>query len=231
MIGEQSKGLWAMVPVKPFTLAKGRLSSVLSPSQRARLAQAMLHDVLNVLAQIDDLAGILIVTSDPDAAKLVSAYGALVCHDPYDAGTNCAVRQGLRVLREQGRGAVMVVHGDVPFLNANEIASVLARLRTSAMVIAPALRDGGVNLLAARLPSPIEPCFGSNSFVRHLNAARAAGVEPAILRLDGIGFDIDRAEDLAECADAVPATRTGALLAEFQKPASPPASSFIASPC
>lgn len=239
MKGDPGKGLWALVPVKRFSIAKQRLSSVLSPCQRGRLAQAMLHDVLSVLAQIDELAGILVVTSDPEAVKLAAAYGAIACRDKFDAGTNLAVRQGLRALQEQGRNAVnavMIVHADVPFLNASEIASVIAALRTSPMVIVPACRDGGANLLAAELPLPIEPCFGTDSFAHHLGAAMAAGVEPAILRLEGIGFDIDRGDDLTACglgddAKATPLTRTRALLAQFQKPADQNQSFFIASQC
>lgn len=235
MKGDLGRGCWALVPVKPFSIAKRRLSTVLSPAQRESLAQAMLHDVLGVLAQSHELAGILVVTSDPDAVNLARGYGAAACRDEFDGGTNLAVLQGVRALDEQGRSAVMIVHGDVPLLTTMEVASVIESLDKSSIVIAPASRDGGVNLLAAKLPLSIEPCFGTDSFARHLDAARGAGLAPVILRLEGIGFDIDRADDIAafDAATrkiAMAPTRTETLLTEFRKPAAQNRSAFAASP-
>ena len=38
--------------------------------------------------------------------------------------------------------------------------------------------------------------FGDDSYFPHLVAARAAGIEPVIVRLPGIGLDIDHPADL-----------------------------------
>lgn len=194
---------WALIAVKPFSAAKQRLSSLLTSTQRVRFAQAMLHDVLGVLAHSTELAGIVAVASDPDAAMLVRLYGAVHCHDRFDAGTNMAVRQGLSFLEENGGSGAIIVHADAPFLSADELTTAIRWLTKACLVIVPASRDGGVNLLASRLPMPIEPCFGTDSLARHLAAAHIADVEPTILRLDGLGFDIDRADDFALCMKAV----------------------------
>ncbi len=51
------RGVWAIVPVKTFAQAKQRLASVLSAQERARLAEAMLCDVLEQLTALSQLAG------------------------------------------------------------------------------------------------------------------------------------------------------------------------------
>lgn len=41
--------MWAMIPMKPFSQAKTRLSAVLTEPERAALAAAMLRQVLRVV--------------------------------------------------------------------------------------------------------------------------------------------------------------------------------------
>jgi 2-phospho-L-lactate guanylyltransferase len=55
--------------------------------------------------------------------------------------------------------------------------------------------------------------FGEDSFFPHLAAARACGIEPQVLHLPGIAFDIDNPQDLHHFAQLGSATRAGALVA------------------
>ena len=66
----------AVVPVKDTRQAKQRLAGVLSGAQRQELALAMIEDVLAVLARVDELAGILVVTADIAAAAIAARYRA-----------------------------------------------------------------------------------------------------------------------------------------------------------
>src|ERR1700753_677888 len=70
--------VWAAVPVRAFTGAKQRTASVLTAVQREVLAATMLEDVLAALAGATRLAGILVNTVDPVAARLAERYGARV---------------------------------------------------------------------------------------------------------------------------------------------------------
>ena len=70
-------------------------------------------------------------------------------------------------------------------------------MRRQGVAIVPA-RDGrGTNALAWRRGIAMTLHFGDASFAPHAASARAAGIEPAILRLPGLGLDIDRPDDLA----------------------------------
>ncbi|HQS07920.1 MAG: 2-phospho-L-lactate guanylyltransferase [Rhizobiales bacterium 24-66-13] len=200
--------LWALVPVKRFALAKRRLAPQLAPPERAALAKAMLRHVLGVLAGCRGLAGILIVTSDPEAMALARAFGAHVLPDAMESGTNAAVRAGMAALDRAGKGGVIVVPGDVPGITRAEMDAVVDALASAPVVLVPATRDGGTNLLAACPPALMAPSFGPSSFARHLESARAAGREPCVLHLPGIGRDIDVSADLA----ALPAALSPVLL-------------------
>ncbi len=69
-----ARNICAVVPVKDTAEAKQRLAGVLSPAQRRELALAMLDHVLAVLSSVPELAGILVVTVDPEAAALAASY-------------------------------------------------------------------------------------------------------------------------------------------------------------
>lgn len=208
------EGVWALVPIKQLDRAKSRLATLLDPYERKMLAKAMLCDVFGTLKRVDGLDGILVVTSDPEAASLAAVFGAAVIPDPAENGLNAAVRCGLRWLDAEHQTGAVIVPGDIPLVTVAELDAVLQALRSSPVVVAPALRDGGTNILAMK-PLFLSPAFGPDSFARHLAAAHALGVEPKTLLLKGAGRDIDIAADLAffDGDDAAP--RTHACIRRF----------------
>lgn len=212
--------VWALVPVKRFDRAKSRLADVLPAEARAALAAAMLGDVLELLAEIEGIAGTLVVTADPAAAGLAAGHGAEILADRHESGINEAVVQGLRSLTRLGAGGALVIPGDVPFATSGEIAAVLHGLAGQGAVLVPATRDGGTNAVAIAPAHRLAPCFGPGSFVRHLATAASAGLTPAVLRLAGIGHDIDVPGDLALASHAAigpaAARRTRDCLAQLQ---------------
>ncbi|MGB8399594.1 2-phospho-L-lactate guanylyltransferase [Bradyrhizobium sp.] len=203
----------AIVPVKRLDCAKQRLSPVLSRNERAELARIMLHDVLTCLCATPGLAGIIVVTSDPAVAGLARLFDARVVGDTMETGVNAAVRQGLKGLDLQS--AALIVPSDVPFATAADLQAVLGELGQYPMVLAPALSDGGTNALALRRRGLIEPSFGDNSFARHRALARDGGVACGIVRVHGLGHDIDCPSDLLPWSGPRKASLTAALLAEF----------------
>ena len=68
----------AVVPFKGTAQAKQRLASALTAPQRHALALAMLGDVLQTLAAVDELGGVLVVTADAAATALAAQFGAQV---------------------------------------------------------------------------------------------------------------------------------------------------------
>ena len=66
----------AILPLKDLVAAKSRLGGMLTPAERRSLMQAMVEDVLGVLAGHDQVESITVVSDDPGAAHLCVAYAA-----------------------------------------------------------------------------------------------------------------------------------------------------------
>jgi 2-phospho-L-lactate guanylyltransferase len=209
--------VWAVVPVKDTADAKQRLGDAVAPKLRRRLALAMLEDVLATLAASPGLAGLLVVTVDEAAAALAQHYSARIVADGARDGQTGAVAAAARQLARAGKGAMLTIPGDVPLVTPAEIAQIIAAHdRTPDFVIAPAHDERGSNAILCAPPDAVPLKFGNDSFLPHLDAARRAGLEPKILRLAGLGLDIDNPADLAAFLKIPSNTRARALLREAE---------------
>jgi 2-phospho-L-lactate/phosphoenolpyruvate guanylyltransferase len=177
----------AVVPMKSMDLAKGRLAAVLDPAGRRALARQMLDHVLETLRQAG-VSSVRVANGNRDLNADVAAAAHLV----------------------QGEGAtdLLLVMADLPYLAADDIAALIEAGRQSPVVIAEA-KDGGTNALLLRPPTVLDFAFASGqpSASRHAERARAAGIEPAIVRRPGLARDIDTPADLAALASDHPAYR------------------------
>ena len=208
-------GVWAVVPVKEFEGAKQRLSLALSSDERRLLAMTMLEDVLEAVSAVRELAGVLVVTVDPVATSLATRYGGRVVMQGARDGHTRAVTAAARLLVREGRAGMMTMPGDIPRLSPAEIAATLAaHRRAPAFTIVPAHDDLGSNTIICSPPDAVPLRFGEDSFFPHLDAARARGIDPLVVRHPGIGMDIDNPVDLVAFLRMSPSapTRTLAFL-------------------
>lgn len=210
--------VWAAVPVKAFAGAKKRMASVLTPVQRERLAATMLEDVLAALSASTRLAGILVNTIDPVAMELATCYGARVVTEGATDGHTGAVNGMSRVLATTAGTALLTLPGDIPRVTPAEIDAVVSSCMDSpSFTIVPAHDELGSNAVLCAPPFSVPLRFGDDSYFPHLMAARRQGIEPTIVRLPGIGLDIDHPVDLRAFMATRPRmpTRTLALLEQF----------------
>jgi 2-phospho-L-lactate guanylyltransferase len=207
--------IWAVVPIKETAQAKQRLGDAVPVELKPRLALAMAEDVLSALAAVPGLAGILVVTIDAAASELARRYGARVLADGARDGQTGAVRAAARALTGGSRTAMLAIPGDVPLITPEEVQELMrAHDRMRDFIITPAHDERGSNAILCAPPELVPLQFGDDSFAPHLEAAKRSGLEPKIIRLAGIGLDIDNPRDLAAFLQVPSRTRTRVLLQE-----------------
>lgn len=208
--------IWAVVPIKETLAAKQRLTERLPAAARRQLALAMIEDVLAALGEVRELAGVIAVTVDPTAAEIARRYGARVSELAARDGHTGAVTATARQLARDGCG-MMTMPGDIPMVTAAEIREVLAaHAAAPAFTIVPARDLMGSNCIVMSPADAVPLRFGEDSYVPHLAAAEHAGISPQVLRLPGIGHDVDTPEDLAALEQVPRPTRTHALLQRWR---------------
>lgn len=189
--------LWAVLPVKSFQTAKTRLSPLLDATERRQLARLMFEDVLEAALKAERLAGVIVVTADDEVGGTAMRRGAAVLQEAEEAGTNAAVGLAVEALRRVPGSGMIVVPSDVPHVSAAVLDGVAHACATPhTIVLVPATRDGGTNLLASSPADLIETAFGPGSFERHRTNAAHAGVTAHVWVAGGLGLDLDRPDDL-----------------------------------
>ena len=190
--------IWAVVPIKELEGAKQRLAPLLSPTQRRDLIEVMMGEVLEAVVEARSLAGVMVVTLDPQATAVARRLGARVVTDGAREGHTGSVTAGLRLLSREGRGGMITLPADIPAVTSQEIDLVVAaHLPAPAFTISPAHDDLGSNAVICSPPDAVPLRFGDNSFFPHLDAARTQAIEPTVIRQPGIAMDIDHPVDLA----------------------------------
>jgi 2-phospho-L-lactate guanylyltransferase len=176
----------AVVPVKGRDGAKTRLAPLLQPEERTRLVLGMLERVLDACAGAGSITGTLLVTPDlgfaPGGVELLR-----------DAGTGHSDAIALALRDERARGGVLVVMADCPLVRPESLDALAAAARPLALALAPS-RDGGVNALALQAVNGFIPPFGV-PVEETIGAARAAGLETAVVNDPLLALDVDRPED------------------------------------
>jgi 2-phospho-L-lactate/phosphoenolpyruvate guanylyltransferase len=201
----------AVLPVKSFGRAKQRLGEALGSSERGELARAMVGDVLAALRAVSGLDAIVVVTAEPAAAGAAEAAGAVVVHDPEEAGQSPAAARGVAAAVERGAERVLLVPGDCPALDPWEVERLLAEPHAPPHVtIVPDRHGSGTNALLITPPDALAPAFGPGSLARHAAHAHAAGVPVTVSDVPSLGLDVDTPGDLAALRGALAARRSGA---------------------
>lgn len=189
--------LWAIIPVKPLTHAKSRLSPALSPDQRFELAQAMLRHVLSVTTAMRSVSGVLVISRDTKALAIAREMGAKTLQEGAMSNLNPALLRATMVVKSWRAEAALILPADLPFIRADDIQGMIALASDRSIVIATDKARDGTNALLVRPPDAIEFAYGSGSFERHIRRARAAGLQAFIHESERLALDIDLPEDLA----------------------------------
>lgn len=190
---------WAIVPIRGLESAKTRLGGGLDAEERRDLVIDLLRRTLRATRDARGIAGTIVVTMDPEAARIARDLRAvgLVERAP---GLNAAIVAARSLAMARDATAVLVLPADLPAVSAQVIDELLASAkplaRAGALVALVSDQHGsGTNALLVSPPRVIEPSFGPASRDLHRASAQAAGA--SLVELDGpLALDVDTPDDL-----------------------------------
>lgn len=190
-------GTRIIVPHRGLEAAKTRLAPSLDPEERVMLASQLLQRVLRVAGEI--CGDVVVISPSRPLAEIVEASGARLAvqrgmglNEGLDQARSDAVLDGIETL--------VVLHGDLPNLRADDIEILIGSLPPDGgpgVAIAPDRAGTGTNALALRPPGVIGFRFGAGSFAAHAAEIERAGVPAVAVDRSGLAFDLDTPEDLA----------------------------------
>lgn len=215
----------AIVPVKRFARAKQRLLESLDKPARAVLVEAMLADVLRAVSATPSVERLIIVSGESRAERVALRHAQRtttpleVMRDPSDAGHSQAATLGIVRAKALGAECVALLPGDCPLLAADELETLLARMRPGRVAVVPDRHGTGTNALVMAPADAIGPAFGEGSRERHLDRATRAGYGAVAEAVPSLALDLDTPEDLDALAIVLAAEprRAPATAAELER--------------
>ncbi len=190
--------LWTLVPVKPLRRGKSRLSSVLSEDERTYLNYSMLANTLHTLAEVHEIAQVLVISRDPAALSLAREFNfRTLQEDDEGSDLNLALKRATVVAQFYGATGLLVLPADLPLLKPVTVQDILKKAKRSPMmVIAPDRHEDGTNALLVSPVGLIEYHYGPGSFLAHLEQAEKHRIPVEVVHLPALELDLDLPEDL-----------------------------------
>lgn len=186
-----------IVPHRGLEAAKTRLAPSLSPDERMFLASQLLQRVLKVAREVSD--DVVVISPSRALREIVEPSGARLV-----VQRGMGLNSGLEQVRFDSLvdevGTLVVLHGDLPNLQATDIEALVSSLPpdgSPGVAIAPDRAGTGTNGIVLRPPDLIPFRFGVASFARHAEEVDRAGVPLVAVNRAGLAFDLDTPEDLA----------------------------------
>ena len=186
---------FAVVPVKSLLKSKTRLSNFFTLQERTLFTLAMLQDVLNALKS-SNVNRTVVVSSDLTVERFVKNFGMTFLKETQE-GLNQAVTQATKWCIRNAAEWVLILPADVPLIRSKDINQIVKLAPNNSVVISPS-RNGGTNALLRMPPGVISPCFGSDSFKKHICKALAKHVQTKIYVSSNVMLDIDSEKDLEQ---------------------------------
>jgi 2-phospho-L-lactate/phosphoenolpyruvate guanylyltransferase len=217
----------AIVPVKGFSSANGRLNGLLDEEERTRLAESLFLDLIVKLPRSRCIDDVLVVTSDASVARQAGWFGHKVLVQDADEGHAEAAAAGALVAMADGARRVAMLPVDCPMLDTDELDAHLGRSPRTALIV-PDRHGTGTNALMLNPPDLFVPAFGPDSCARHVTRARATRQSFALEQVESLATDLDTPEDFTLLRDRLlldpqPAPRTAKVLWQLGDRAQPAA--------
>ena len=186
--------MWSIIPINKFSRSFSRLSAILNKDQRIRLAKNLTNKLINTLFKIDEIEKIVLFTCEPKWSESIKNPKLIFYEDTLTKSLKEKIDSVADWTYEMGAKKMMYLSIDLPLVEEKEIREIIDSHK-SGLTLVEAKKDGGTNALITDLPRKINFQFGSESFRKHLEAAKLKKLETNIQLMEGLSFDLDNRDD------------------------------------
>ncbi|MDQ4077967.1 MAG: 2-phospho-L-lactate guanylyltransferase [Chloroflexota bacterium] len=188
--------MWLLIPAKTSTLAKRRLSPVLSDEARAVLARLLLARLLTLITGFEEVADAVVVSGDAGLRAIARLFGYHALPEP-EPDLNAALEAGRGYAIERGAESMLVLPTDLPWLSKESLAALFQHTTLSdpRVVIAYDKHGLGTNALFQQPADAIPFHFGIGSAKKHRALAVEAGLPLIEVKDPELAWDLDLPED------------------------------------
>ena len=221
--------MYVLIPSKQFSNCKRRLSAFFSKQDRIALSQAMLIDMLNVLAASACVKKILILSSDKQVESLIAKHAdkALWLRETSQHTLNHSIHHGKSYCESRDYFPLLIIPSDLPLLTAQDISrlSVYASNANAQTLLVPDRHFRGTNAILLTAPIDLRFNYGNNSFHLHKEQlSKHQGSTLEVFDTKGFTHDLDTINDIDVITHQLPEGHTRSF---FERTALKSSASYV----
>ena len=184
----------AALPIKPFGVAKARLSPVLGPATRSLVGRAI--GARTAALAVEAGADVVVVTSDEGVAAWAKENDLGVLREDPRLGGGLNGAAATAAQHAAGLGIRwIIIHADLPVATLDDMSGVFSATGEGPVIV-PSY-DGGTNLISGEGLFPFS--YGPASFHRHL----AARPNTRVIATAHLALDLDTPADLVRARSSM----------------------------
>ena len=196
-----------LLPLKYVNYSKSRLNDVLGENKKS-LVIAILEDMISLLKKYPEIEVYLLTKKENIDLLPEKLQVNFIFENENDL--NGALEKGVSSLKEKYE-SILILPLDLPFINENDIESILSISKEKYGAISPSSR-GGTSALLLPLNSCFKIQFGENSFNKHISEFERIGIAYKVYNSDTLFYDLDTPEDIMRVLVVRPDTKAHNLL-------------------
>lgn len=189
--------IWAILPVKRYSVGKSRLSHLFSEAELAELNRELFESTFTKLQETSRIDKILVVSREEHALQWSRNHGGIALLEDDPSTLNLAISQAQKYVCDAGGGRVMVLPSDLPLMTPKDLNKLISLADGDReLVVVPDHYQSGTNALLMSDPNLIKPGFGSGSFRKHTRQALEKDAELVVYLNENIQWDLDTSMEL-----------------------------------
>ena len=139
---------------------------------------------------------ISVITKNEEISKIAISYGCMVIREIEENNLSFSLQHAAKWSSEKKFSRICIIPADIADPQVNDLKKLLSYpIKKNGAVICPSI-DYGTNALFLSPPDQIKFNYGKNSFFYHFKAAKNAGMNPVVLPLNSLRYDVDTLEDV-----------------------------------
>ena len=186
--------MWVIIPINDFSRSFSRLSSILDLQQRIKLAKNLSSRLIHKMTDLNEVEKVVAFTSEKIWANELNHPKLIVRSDDDTKPLKEKIDSIADWVHSMGAKRMMYLSIDLPLLEKEDIIEMIDSHKDG-LTLVEAKKDGGTNALISDLPRRINFQFGTDSFQKHIEAAKSEKLSINIPSIERLSFDLDDHDD------------------------------------
>ncbi|MFQ5970455.1 MAG: 2-phospho-L-lactate guanylyltransferase [Nitrososphaerales archaeon] len=187
--------VYVIIPVKTFTSSKERLADLLTVTERIKLSELMLKDVLSSVSNSKKISKIIVVSKDEHVLSIGKDYGVTFVQEEKELGVNAAVALTDSICKDSD--ASIVIPHDLPLILPSDIDMLYESAREKrCVIVTPSYRLDGTNALLRKPCDIIGTHYDEDSYEIHVKKAGESKIPLKIVLNKRLMLDLDEPADI-----------------------------------